>query len=754
MSTTPSNPMALPPGFDLANPAAFGMGPAAQTTDDGAGLNDVLRVLKQRKLTIFITFIVLSTLVVGGTFLIRLYFPLYTSSGILELEPPRDNPMDTEPRQLAPDQMKQALQTEARKFRQPNLLQEVLQLPEVKATSFYKYYNDDIPEAVTDMDRYISSAPIPDTNLIRVSVSCRDASEAELIVNSLIRRYMNKYVEQARNQVQAELTGLKNTLAALEERLSQKRTEISTHRHTANTPAMELERNVVADVLNDINQQITLLEASRISLESQLDSIRNVPQNELPINAEERIMIESDPILRYHRAQVEALDVSIRSMLELVGPKHRQMAYILRTREGWQMKELAKREELITDIRQRRLESIRQELANIQNVVSRFRSRAEEINAEQRELDRGILRFHELRNDEDMIRKEIEGILPRIAQAEHAERGQQRARRLSIVQLGVKPVKPARPDYAIYIGGGLAFAVLGSIGVAFLREFTDKAIRTPLDIVRHGHLSVLGNIPLIDDEQADVDSIEHAARLAPHSLVAEAFRRVRTTLQFSGPAERQRSLLITSAGPGDGKTAVAINLAVTLANGGQRVLLVDCNFRRPGLREAFKSTRREGLSNLLVGQGKLDDFVTRTEQPNLFILSSGPMPPTPAELLGSTYMQNLLKDALTSYDRVIFDGPPALLISDALILAAQVDGVILVARAVSNSKGAVKRAREQLERIGAHVLGAVLNGVQAAAGGYFRRQYQDFYEYAADETAGPPELPEPGDDNPTGLPRS
>jgi capsular exopolysaccharide synthesis family protein len=271
-----------------------------------------------------------------------------------------------------------------------------------------------------------------------------------------------------------------------------------------------------------------------------------------------------------------------------------------------------------------------------------------------------------------------------------------------------------------------------------------------VDVARHGQLSVLGNIPLIEDEEADVDAIEMATRKAPHSLVAEAFRQVRTNLLFSGPAESQRAILVTSPGPGDGKTAVAINLAVTLAHSNQRVLLIDCNFRRPAIRDAFTNTRREGLSNILIGQGKLSDYVTKSDLPNIDVLSSGPMPPSPSELLGSSLMRNLIDEAKTRYDRVIIDGPPALLISDGVVLSTLVDGVIIVVRAVQNSKGAVKRTREQFERVGARIFGAVLNGVQARAGGYFRRQYREFYDYAADETI-PAELPmSPADDSEEG----
>jgi len=176
---------------------------------------------------------------------------------------------------------------------------------------------------------------------------------------------------------------------------------------------------------------------------------------------------------------------------------------------------------------------------------------------------------------------------------------------------------------------------------------------------------------------------------------------------------------------------------VTFAQSNQRVLLIDANFRRPGVRRAFVGTRAEGLCNVLVGQMPFEQTVTHTDLPNLDVLGSGPLPPNPGELLGSPQMRELLKLVAGKYDRVVLDGPPCLLVSDALVLATQVDGVVLVARAVNGTKGTLRRAREQLQRIGARVIGAVLNGVRAQPGGYFKQQYREFYEYREEESTTP-----------------
>jgi capsular exopolysaccharide synthesis family protein len=188
--------------------------------------------------------------------------------------------------------------------------------------------------------------------------------------------------------------------------------------------------------------------------------------------------------------------------------------------------------------------------------------------------------------------------------------------------------------------------------------------------------------------------------------------------------------LVTSPSGGNGKTTVAVNLAISIALSGRRVLLIDANFRRPCLPRIFPDMRADGLSNILIGQSHLDDCVMATSVPGLDVLGAGPLPPNPAELLGSTYLRDMLADARARYDQVIFDGPPVLLVSDAMVLSGAVDGVLLICQYRSTSRGALQRTQQQLDAINARIFGAVLNRVETRAGGYFREAYREFYEYS------------------------
>ena len=335
---------------------------------------------------------------------------------------------------------------------------------------------------------------------------------------------------------------------------------------------------------------------------------------------------------------------------------------------------------------------------------------------------------------------------------QHLQRqvAEERPARVTIIP-AVTPRERDWPRWSVTVPTGIALGLLVAVGLALALELLDTSVHTPRDIVRHVAVPVLGTVPDLDDEEVSIEQVETAVLTAPHSMVAEAFRAIRTNLLLTAPAERQRSILITSPRPEDGKTSVAVNLAMALVQAGRRVLLVDANFRRPALWKIFREGGPGGLSNILTGQATLDELRHPTMLGGLDVLLSGPIPPNPAELLGSPEMRRFIEQATDGYDQVIFDGPPTLLVSDALALGREVDGVVLVVRAHGNNRGVAQRARDQLHHVHARIFGAVLNAAQARRGGYFREQYRAFYDYRPDEEgagAPPRSLPAgPGGDS-------
>lgn len=209
------------------------------------------------------------------------------------------------------------------------------------------------------------------------------------------------------------------------------------------------------------------------------------------------------------------------------------------------------------------------------------------------------------------------------------------------------------------------------------------------------------------------------ARDQVKSPITEQYRTIRTNMQFSAIDEDLRSVLVTSTGPSEGKSLTTANLAIVFAQQGKKVLLIDADLRKPTVHYTFRLNNTFGLSNYLVGDYELEKTVQKTNVDNLDIMTCGPIPPNPSELLGSKSMKKLLENSQEIYDIVIFDTPPVLAVTDSQILSNLVDGVLLVVRSKQTEKEAAKRAKDLLEKADANILGAVLNDRDVKEGGYY-----------------------------------
>jgi capsular exopolysaccharide synthesis family protein len=209
----------------------------------------------------------------------------------------------------------------------------------------------------------------------------------------------------------------------------------------------------------------------------------------------------------------------------------------------------------------------------------------------------------------------------------------------------------------------------------------------------------------------------------PKSPIAEAYRTMRTNIQFAGITKDLRTLMVTSSGPGEGKSTTIANLAIVLAQSGKKVLLIDADLRKPTVHRTFKLTNRLGLTNLLIGQSEMIDCVKETEQPRLDVITSGPIPPNPAELVGSQKMKNLLEQFKAAYDMVLIDSPPILAVTDAQLLSTNVDGVVMVLSAGHVLRDHAKKAKSLLEHVGANIVGAVLNNKKVDRESYYYYYY-------------------------------
>lgn len=296
-----------------------------------------------------------------------------------------------------------------------------------------------------------------------------------------------------------------------------------------------------------------------------------------------------------------------------------------------------------------------------------------------------------------------------------------------IVEPAVPNPNPIRPRtftntlLAAAVGGMLA------LGVIFLIDYLDDTIKTPDQVTADTGLSAIGVISFIKGEEPSDRLITHTTPRAP---ISEAYRVLRTNLEFSSIDDKLRSVLVTSPSPGEGKSTTAANLGTVVAQAGNRVIIVDADLRRPSQHKVFQVPNNQGLTTaLLDSETPISYHIQQTKVPGLRIMSSGPLPPNPSELLRSHRMQQILAQLNDEADFVIVDTPPTLTVADASILSPRVSGSVLVLKIASTRRDALIQAQESLNKTGAHVLGVVMNHATPGRGGYYNYYYYRYYNY-------------------------
>ena len=279
--------------------------------------------------------------------------------------------------------------------------------------------------------------------------------------------------------------------------------------------------------------------------------------------------------------------------------------------------------------------------------------------------------------------------------------------KLTVVRQATPPSSPVSPQVPLNLGFGLVAGLLLGIGAAVLRHALDTKIRSENDIAAVTDAPVIGSIGF-DDEAAAHPLI---VQTSPHSTRSEAFRRLRTNLQFLDVGSGSRAIVITSAVPGEGKSTTAINLAISLADAGSRVVLVDADLRRPAIAGYMGLEGQVGLTTILIGRASLDDVVQPWGNSRLHIVTSGQIPPNPSELLGSHTMSTLIKELAEAYDVVLLDTAPLLPVTDGAVLARLSAGALVVAGADKVHRAQLDQAIGRLTTVGAHLFGVVLNRV-------------------------------------------
>lgn len=705
---------------------------AAARTSHGAAalsLSDVIRILKQRIFLIIFIIILFVGATAGATFWLAKNRPLYRSSAAVMVESPfPKNPMDFGETATPAELMNRFVSDQMFIVTDEGLLRDALNDPDIRNTSWYGSEPDKnalLQELKSDLNVRQST----NSSIFIVSFATKAVDDAPKIVNTIVRRYLDRVTKLSKEKYANELEKFGLQEASLKSQLQQIRSSKETFiTSQLGTPGLASNLNVTGEVWRALAMEAAALESQALQLKAGFDNLKGLDPSEITLSPQMMLMIDQDVQVAGLKSTLITLRQNQLTIMEKVGLNHPSALQIKNQMDSVQ--------KLLDDVMAQKREEARQyQISSAENGYLNalqaqigLQDRADQAKAEQRDVDRKLGQYQTLEEEQRLTEDKYKQVSEQINNLQLIMKDQTVVRVHSISQ-AVQALRRDFPRWGINMTIGTILGVVLGVGLAILLEVIDTSIRTTRDIVHHVHIPILGTVPDVDDEEIPIEPVEMAAHVAPRSMIAEAFRNIRTNLALSSPAERQRALVVTSSRPEEGKTAVAINLAISIAQNNRRVLLVDANFHRPALRNFFPNARPEGLSNYLIGQKSLAELVTGTDLPNLDVLSSGPIPPNPAELLAGSYLRNLVREAEQAYDQIIVDGPPALLVTDALVLAGALDGVVLVCRAKSVSRGVVQRARDQLERANIRIFGGVLNAARVTRGGYFREQMRSYYEY-------------------------
>jgi capsular exopolysaccharide synthesis family protein len=583
--------------------------------------------------------------------------------------------------------------------------------------------------------------PVQDSRLALVKYTDANPDRARLILNALIDTYVDQNLDATLDATTKTSEWLDTQMVKLKAELEAQEMELHDFKKRNNLLSVSYDdqTNMLRAEIQQLNENLTALKAKRESVAARLAVLQqispedpaNIPQSEL-LGSERLTGLRTD-FLKRRQERARLLGVGR-------GENHPDV-------QGVDAELAAARTALLGELQNIKngvgadLAAVNRELGGITGLYESAKSQALELNLNE-------LRYSRLRRSKDSTEKLFGLVLER-----SSESGLSKAMPFNNVRVLDRPLRPEAPvapngtaNLGFGLGLGLLLGLIGALG----RELFDRTIRGSEDAEQELGIALLGSLPNVLDGRGTYPyyggSPKHAAgaqpvsapelvvHTHPKSAVAEAARAVRTNLMFSSPDRPYKALLVTSAGPSDGKTTVASCIAVAMAQAGQRVCLVDCDLRRPRVHVVFGSSAERGLSSALVEPEKLEQALQATTVPNLTLLPAGPVPPNPADLMHSEAFTKLLDSLRQRFDRVVIDSPPAGVVTDAVIVSTKVDATLLVVRVLQTRRDAARRALRALRDVGANCPGFVLNATVTGD------RYENSYYYAPqterDEKAG------------------
>ena len=600
-----------------------------------------------------------------------------------------------------------------------------------------------------------SRATTKDTRLIEISFRSSNRELAAFVVNGVAETFTQANLEKRNGTSRKTNDFLQDRIASLLTEIQNDEQRLVDLTQKEGILKTEGDQTIVIDRLSGLNKQLLEAENKRKDAEASYVTVSNSP-DKVKALAEEQVArftteqenniraLQTDTLKKINdlrNARIDRLQ-----LYEDGAPEIKQIDDQISAYQGSIDGAVKKYREDLANFRQQKskelLENLRTKYLQAKDQEDKIRVDFNKQYDEAQGQNQGAVNLKLLQQNIDTNKGFLDNLRKQVSGNDVAAQGSDN--NISVSEIAIPPPTPVSPNRTITVLAALFLSTLFGMGLALFLEYLDDTIRTTEEIENYLQLPALAAIPTIDsmpkrklllvganDEEDEQVNSPLLIAADPRSALAEAYRQLRTSILLSTAGRAPKSLLITSSLPSEGKTTTATNTAISLAQTGARVLIIDADMRRPRLHSIFNVENGIGLSTLLASEltdRDITDAIKQDEKTKLYLITSGPIPPNPAELIGSEQMANLLASLQTRFTHVVIDSPPIASFTDGVLIASMVDGVILVVHAGQSSRQVVRRSRQLLQEIGAKIFGVVLNNVNLnTKDNYY--YYQSYYHH-------------------------
>jgi succinoglycan biosynthesis transport protein ExoP len=579
-------------------------------------------------------------------------------------------------------------------------------------------------KAIDAFLKNLTVSPVRNSRIVDIKFESKSPDVASNVVNALAKGYIDQNLEFKFLSSKEASDWLGDRLGEQRKQVEAAESKLQQYREQNDAISMKDRENIVVQKLSDLNTAVTQAKTERFQKEALYNQLQSLRGNSAALDTYPAII--GNTFIQNQKSELLQLQSQYTQLAEKLGDKHPDIIKIKSAISLGQAKLDAEIGKVVQSVKNEYQAALFKE--NSLNAALN-QQKNEALTMNRKAIDYGVLD-----RDVQSTKQMYDSLMQRAK--ETGVSTELRTSNIRVVDAAERPRKPASPQKALNLLLGTLGGLMLGVGLGFFFEYLDSHLKTPDELQVHLGMPSLGMLPAIATKELGGLYPLLGGRVT--AGFTEAFRAVRTNIIFSSADEGTRTLVVTSTGPGEGKTTFAVNLAVSLAQTGQRVLVIDGDMRKPKVHTALGITQEPGLSNVMVGTGKAADAVRKSKTPGLWILPAGKIPPNPAELLGSQRCNDLMTSLKQHFDWIIVDSPPVMAVIDAAVIAHRATGVVFLVGADMTSRHAAKAAIAQLANAQAKFVGAVLNRVELEKHHYYYSQYykKEYGQYYAKTGTG------------------